>query len=192
MKISILFSLSLLAVVASITFSAEAQTAKRPNVLIILADDMGHGDLSINGGKTPTPNIDRIMREGVGFSNFMTCPVCSPTRAGLLTGLHPLRTGSGPETDGTLDVKLTNFGNYFQKEGYKTGLFGKWHNSPSPNQVPNSNTINQYGFDRFVGFYACAVDYFSKGSTGWFHDGQLVEDELDYSTDLVSKYAIEF
>src|SRR6476469_831511 len=132
------------------------------------------------------------MREGVGFSNFMTSPVCSPTRAGLLTGLHPLRTGSGPETDGTLDVKLTNFGNYFQKEGYKTGLFGKWHNSPSPNQVHNSNTINQYGFDRFVGFYAGAVDYFSKGSTGWFHDGQLVEDELDYSTDLVSKYAIEF
>ena len=192
MKISNFFRLSLMGVIASITLSVEAQTSERPNILIILADDMGHGDLSINGGKTPTPNIDKIMTEGVRFSNFMTNPVCSPTRGGLLTGQHPLRIGAGPETGGNLDVKITNFGNYFQKEGYKTGLFGKWHNSPSPNEVPNSNTINQYGFDRFVGFYAGAVDYYSKGSTGWFHDGKLVEDELDYSTDLVSKYAIEF
>ena len=105
--------------IAAISFSAEAQTTQRPNILIILADDMGHGDLSINGGKTPTPNIDRIITEGVRFSNFMTNPVCSPTRGGLLTGKHPLRIGAGPETGGNLDVKLTNFGNYFQKEGYK-------------------------------------------------------------------------
>ena len=172
--------------------SSTAQTTKRPNILIILADDMGHGDLSITGGKTPTPNIDRIIKEGVHFTNFMTNPVCSPTRGGLLTGIHPLRIGAGPETGGNLDVNLTNIGNYFQKEGYKTGLFGKWHNSPSPNEVPNSNTVNQYGFDRFVGFYAGAVDYYSKGSTGWFHDDKLVENELDYATDLTAKYAIEF
>lgn len=192
MRISHFLRLSLMVVIASITLSAEAQTTQRPNILIILADDMGHGDLSINGGKTPTPNIDRILTEGVRFSNFMTNPVCSPTRGGLLTGQHPLRIGAGPETGGNLDVKLANFGNYFQKEGYKTGLFGKWHNSPSPNEVPNSNNINQYGFDRFVGFYAGAVDYYSKGSTGWFHDDKLVENELDYATDLTSKYAIEF
>lgn len=192
MKIKKIFRLFLMGMIAAISFSAEAQTTQRPNILIILADDMGHGDLSINGGKTPTPNIDRIITEGVRFSNFMTNPVCSPTRGGLLTGKHPLRIGAGPETGGNLDVKLTNFGNYFQKEGYKTGLFGKWHNSPSPNEVPNSNTVNQYGFDRFVGFYAGAVDYYSKGSTGWFHDDKLVENELDYATDLTSKYAIEF
>ncbi len=153
---------------------------------------MGHGDLSITGGKTPTPNIDKILNQGVRFTNFMTNPVCSPTRGGLLTGLHPLRIGSGPETGGNLDTKIVNFGNYFQKEGYNTGLFGKWHNSPSPNEVPGSNTINQYGFNRFVGFYAGAIDFFSKASTGWFHDDKLIEDELDYSTDLISKYAIEF
>ena len=191
MKISNFCQLSLIGVIATAS-SAKAQTSERPNIVIILADDMGHGDLSITGGKTPTPNIDRIIREGVQFSNFMTCPVSTPTRGGLLTGLNPLRIGAGPETGGNLDKNITNFGNYFQKEGYRTGLFGKWHNSPSPNEVPNSNIINQYGFDRFVGFYAGAVDYFSKGSTGWFHDGKLVEDELDYSTDLISKYAIEF
>ncbi len=182
--------LSLLFVV--LTYSVYAQTANRPNILIIMADDMGYGDLSITGGKTPTPNIDRILNEGVRFSNFMTNPVCSPTRGGLLTAQHPLKIGAGPETGGNLDVRMTNFGNYFQKEGYKTGLFGKWHNSPSPNEVPNSNNVNQYGFDRFVGFYAGAVDYYSKGSTGWFHDDKLVEDELDYATDLTAKYAIEF
>ena len=187
------FNLLFLAVViSSLCLSTEAQTSKRPNILIIMADDMGYGDLSSTGGKTPTPNIDRIIQAGVRFGNFMTNPVCSPTRGGLLTGLHPLRIGAGPETGGNLDTKITNFGNYFQKEGYKTGLFGKWHNSPSPNEVPGSNNINQYGFDRFVGFYAGAVDYFSKGSTGWFHDDKLVENELGYSTDLISKYAIEF
>ncbi len=187
------FNLLFLAgVISSLCLSTEAQTLKRPNILIILADDMGYGDLSITGGKTPTPNIDRIIQAGVRFGNFMTNPVCSPTRGGLLTGLHPLRIGAGPETGGNLDIKITNFGNYFQKVGYKTGLFGKWHNSPSPNEVPGSNNINQYGFDRFVGFYAGAVDYFSKGSTGWFHDDKLVENELGYSTDLISKYAIEF
>ncbi len=192
MKITPYFNRILCVLLVVLSFTTKAQTGQRPNIVIILADDMGHGDLSITGGKTPTPNIDRIITEGVRFSNFMTNPVCSPTRGGLLTGLHPLKIGAGPETGGNLDVKITNFGNYFQKEGYKTGLFGKWHNSPSPNEVPNSNTVNQYGFDRFVGFYAGAVDYYSKGSTGWFHDDKLVEDELDYATDLTSKYAIEF
>ena len=192
MKTTVFAKLFFLGIIVLGSLSLNAQTSKQPNILIILADDMGYGDLSINGGKTPTPNIDRIITEGVRFSNFMTNPVCTPTRGGLLTGRHPLRIGAGPETGGNLDPKIPNIGNYFQKEGYKTGLFGKWHNSPSPNEVNNSNTINQYGFDRFVGFYAGAVDYYSKGSTGWFHDDQLVENELDYSTDLISKYAIEF
>jgi arylsulfatase A-like enzyme len=188
MRINIL----LLGAFGSIFTAANAQKPTRPNVLIILADDLGHGDLSYTGGKTPTPNIDKIFSKGVRFTNYMTWCVCSPTRAGLLTGLHPLRTGQGPETDGTLDTGITNMGNYFQKEGYKTGLFGKWHNSPSPFKVPGATAVNKYGFDRFVGFYAGGIDYFSKGSTGWFHDDRLVEDELDYSTDLISQYAIQF
>ncbi len=187
-----IFKMLLLSVSIASSFFAESQKFQQPNIVIILADDMGHGDLSITGGKTPTPNIDNIIKQGVRFANFMTNPVCSPTRGGLLTGLHPLRIGAGPETGGNMDLKLTNIGNYFQKEGYRTGLFGKWHNSPTPNEVPGSNTINQYGFDRFVGFYAGAVDYYSKGSTGWFHDDTLVANELDYATDLTSKYAIEF
>jgi arylsulfatase A-like enzyme len=192
MRITNFFTLVMTGLVLTTSSVIEAQSSKRPNIVIIMADDLGHGDLSITGGKTPTPNIDRIIKDGIRFTNFMTNPVCTPTRGALLTGKNPLRIGAAPETGGNLDPKIVNFGNYFQKEGYKTGLFGKWHNSPSPNEVTGSNTINQYGFDRFVGFYAGAIDYFSKASTGWFHDEKLVEDELDYATDLNSKYAIEF
>lgn len=182
----------ILGTMSSICYSTFAQKTDRPNILIILADDLGHGDLSYTGGKTPTPNIDRIFSEGTRFGNFVTYTVSSPTRAGLLTGLNPLRTGQGPETDGNLDPKITTLGSYFQKEGYRTGLFGKWHNSPSPRTTPGAISVNNYGFDRFIGFYAGGIDYFSKGSSGWFHDNKLIEDELDYSTDLISKYAIEF
>lgn len=184
--------LLILGALGSFCTTTTAQKSTRPNILIILADDLGHGDLSYTGGKTPTPNIDRILSEGVRFNNFMTYTVSSPTRAGLLTGLHPLRTGQGPETDGNLDPNITTIGSYFQKEGYRTGIFGKWHNSPSPRKDPGAISVNKYGFDRFVGFYAGGIDYYSKGSSGWFHDNQLIEDELDYSTDLISKYAIEF
>lgn len=192
MKLSTYFNLTLCGACSTFVTAAQAQKSARPNIVIIMADDMGHGDLSITRGKTPTPNIDRIIKEGVIFNNFMTCPVSTPTRAGLLTAMHPLRIGQGPETGGNLDVNIPNLGNFFQKEGYSTGLFGKWHNSDSPNQVAGAKCVNQYGFDRFVGFYAGAVDYYSKGSTGWFHDDKLVEDELGYSTDLISKYAMEF
>ncbi len=192
MKKSGFSNLFLIGVAGSVCLPGFAKQKTKPNIVIILADDLGHGDLSYTGGKTPTPNIDKIMAASTRFSNFMTCPVSSPTRAGLLTGLHPLRTGQGPETDGTLDPNIVNLGNYFQKEGYKTGLFGKWHNSPSPFKEPRATCINKYGFDRFVGFYAGGIDYFSKGSTGWFHDDKQVLDEMDYSTDLISKYAIEF
>lgn len=186
------FKLFLLGVFGPLSPFVSAQKQTRPNVLIILADDLGHGDLSCTLGKTPSPNIDKIFAQGTRFGNFMTWMVCSPTRAGLLTALNPLRTGQGPNTDGNLDPNITNLGNYFQKEGYKTGLFGKWHNSPTPRVHPEAISVNKYGFDRFVGFYAGGIDYFTKGYSGWFHDDKLIEDELDYSTDLISKYAIDF
>jgi arylsulfatase A-like enzyme len=189
MKLS---KITLTGICATLAISVFAQKNTQPNIVILLADDLGHGDLSCTGGKTPTPNIDRIFKQGVVFNNFMTCPVSTPTRAGLLTAIHPLRIGQGPETGGNMDVNLVNLGNFFQKEGYRTGIFGKWHNSDSPNMVEKANTVNQYGFDRFVGFYAGALDYYSKGSTGWFHDDKLIENEGEYMTDLNSKYALEF
>jgi hypothetical protein len=99
----ILSSLALL----SVSITVHSQT--NPNYLIILADDLGYGDLSCHGGKTPTPNLDKLFNQSVEFENFMTCPVSSPTRAGLLTGINPLRTGQGPNTDGLLDTSIPHW-----------------------------------------------------------------------------------
>jgi len=173
------------------------QSQTNPNYVVILADDLGYGDLSCHGGKTPTPNIDKLFKQGVELQNFMVCPVSSPTRAGLLTGLNPLRTGQGPNTDGQLDKNIPNMGSIFQKNGYKTGLFGKWHNGETPEIYPILPFINDYGFDRFVGFYGGGCDYYTKidgndETPRWYHDKTPVKNEFEYSTDLITRYALEF
>ncbi|NQT35912.1 MAG: sulfatase-like hydrolase/transferase, partial [Planctomycetes bacterium] len=87
----------LLSVLAAGVLLAASSTpviaARQPNILILLADDLGYRDVSFNGGEIPTPAIDRIAREGVNLTQFYACPVCSPTRAGLMTGRWPLRMG---------------------------------------------------------------------------------------------------
>lgn len=187
----IISSLALL----SVSTTVHSQT--NPNYVVILADDLGYGDLSCHGGKTPTPNIDKLFKQGVEFKNFMTCPVSSPTRAGLLTGLNPLRTGQGPNTDGQLDKNIPNMGSIFQKNGYKTGLFGKWHNGETPEIYPTLPYINDYGFDRFIGFYGGGCDYYTKidgndETPRWYHDKTPVKNEFGYATDLITKYALDF
>lgn len=188
---------SLLTSLALTAVSITAHSQANPNYVVILADDLGYGDLSCHGGKTPTPNIDKLFKQGVEFENFMTCPVSSPTRAGLLTGLNPLRTGQGPNTDGQLDKNILNMGNIFQKNGYKTGLFGKWHNGETPEIYPTLPFVNDYGFDRFIGFYGGGCDYYTKidgndDTPRWYHDKTPVKNEFEYSTDLITRYALEF
>ena len=89
-------------------FGAEAQSAdghpRQPNIVFILADDLGWGDISVHGGEVPTPNVDRLFEQGVEFPNFMGWTVCSPTRAMFLTGRHPFRMGLGPKVGGKLDT----------------------------------------------------------------------------------------
>jgi len=104
-----------------------ADRSPKPNIVILLADDLGWSDISIHHGSTPTPRIDRLFREGVELGNFMSCPLCSPTRGGLLTARHHLRIGAGPQTGGELDLGETTFAKAFRAHGYATGAFGKWH-----------------------------------------------------------------
>jgi len=98
-------------------------TAGKPNVVYLLADDLGWSDLSTHpGGSIPTPNIDRLFKQGLQLNNFMGWCVCSPTRAMLLTGRHPFRVGTGPETGGELEKAETTIAEGFKANGYCTGI----------------------------------------------------------------------
>jgi CubicO group peptidase (beta-lactamase class C family) len=92
----------------------------KPNVVYLLADDLGWGDISTHGGTIATPNIDRLFKQGVELRNFMGWCVCSPTRAMLLTGRHPFRVGTGPEVGGELAKEETTIAEGFKAHGYRT------------------------------------------------------------------------
>ncbi len=121
-----------------------------PNVVIILADDQGWGDLSIHGNKNlSTPNIDTLARDGALFDRFFVCRVCAPTRAEFLTGRYYPRTGVRGVSTGQerLNVNEITIAQTFKTAGYRTGAFGKWHNGSQGRYHPNSR-----GFDEYYGF----------------------------------------
>ncbi|MCA9174809.1 MAG: arylsulfatase [Planctomycetales bacterium] len=150
---------------------SQSSAAERPNVLVILTDDQGWGDLSVNGNTNlATPRIDSLARDGARFERFFVCPVCSPTRAEFLTGrYHPrsnvYSTSAGGER---MDLDERTIADVFRGAGYATAAFGKWHNGMQYPYHPNAR-----GFDEYYGF--CSGhwgDYFSPPLE---HNGQLVQ-----------------
>src|ERR1043165_5335742 len=107
------------------------QEARKPNVVVFLSDDQGWGDLSIHGNTNlSTPNIDGLARDGALFDRFFVCPVCSPTRAEVLTGRYPPRGGVFNVSTGgeRLNLGERTFAEVFKAAGYATACYGKWHN----------------------------------------------------------------
>ncbi len=163
-----------------------AQTLQ-PNVVLILADDMGWGDLHINGNKIiETPAIDRMASQSMRFDRFYVCPLCAPTRAEMLTGRYFLRTGVSSVTQGfeNMNTDEVTIAEIFKEKGYSTGCFGKWHNGGYFQQHPN-----RQGFDEFVGF--CV------GHLGYYFDATYLHNDDDirssgYSTDYFTVQAINF
>ena len=145
--------------------------AKQPNIVVILTDDQGWGDLSLSGNKNlSTPNIDSLARDGASFDHFFVCPVCSPTRAEFLTGRYHVRGGIYSTSAGgeRLNLDEQTIGDTFKAAGYSTGAFGKWHNGMQYPYHPNGR-----GFDEFYGF--CSGhwgDYFSPPLE---HNGRIVK-----------------
>jgi arylsulfatase A-like enzyme len=162
---------------------------RKPNIILILTDDQGWPDLGVHGNPAlETPNIDRLAREGVRFSRFYASPVCTPTRAALMTGRYSQRTGAidtfmGRDTLAATEVTL---GQVIQKAGYRTGLVGKWHLGRYKRYHPNNR-----GFDSFFGFwqYGFINRYFD--SPELFQDGTSVITE-GYVTDVLTDRAIRF
>ncbi|QIF03994.1 sulfatase-like hydrolase/transferase [Roseimicrobium sp. ORNL1] len=178
------------------TASAES---KKPNVLVILADDLGYGETSIQGNpQIPTPNIDSIGKNGVRFtSGYVSGPYCSPTRAGLFTGRYQQRFGHefnpGPaQAAGQavgLPVEEKTIGDRFKEAGYTTGWFGKSHLGYEPQFHPLKR-----GFDEFYGFLGGAHDYFDAGGdkANPILKGTEPVQSIEYTTESFAKEAVSF
>ena len=168
-------------------FGCESFVDQKPNILIFLSDDQGWGDLSFNGNSNlSTPNIDGIANNGAAFDRFYVSPVCSPTRAELLTGKFFIRSGVNGVTRGYERMNLDHIliSDYFKEKDYRTGVFGKWHNGSQPPYHPNSR-----GFDEFYGF--------TSGHWGNYYDpvlennGEITRGKGYISDDITNK-AISF
>jgi arylsulfatase len=141
-------------VVALLLLGTPAQAQQKPNVVFILADNVGYGDLGPYGGGelrgAPTPRIDQLSREGLRLTQFLVEPACSPSRAALMTGQYSIRNGLSlivvPNSPNTLSARAVTMGQLFKSRGYATAIFGKWHLGSDPQSLPTA-----HGFDEFYG-----------------------------------------
>jgi len=159
----------------------------RPNVVVILADDQGWGDLSLHGNvNLDTPNIDSLARDGAMFDRFFVCAVCAPTRAEFLTGRYHPRGGVRGVTTGAerLNIDEKTIGDTFKAAGYATGAFGKWHNGTQYPYHPNGR-----GFEEFYGF--CSGHWGNYFDPILEHNGQIVRGK-GFIIDDLTNHALKF
>ena len=169
-----------------------------PNIVIILADDLGYGGISSYGNTTiHTPNLDFLASEGVLFTDFHSNGAnCSPTRAALMTGKYPARTGvegvisARNHRDVGLNLDEITIADELRQHNYNNGIFGKWHLG----YAKEFNPLLQ-GFDEFVGFVSGSLDYHAHidlmGYRDWWK-GDEIDDEEGYITDLITNYGVKF
>jgi arylsulfatase A len=174
--------------------------AAPPNFVVIMADDLGYGDISPFDGWIKTPQLEALAASGMTFSDFHSSGnVCSPTRAGLMTGRYQQRAGipgvvfADPTSDvhyHGLQTEEVTFAEVLKEAGYATAIFGKWHLGYDPKYNP----VHQ-GFDLFRGYVSGNVDFFSHvdqaGTYDWWHQDTQVEEE-GYVTHLITKHAVQF
>ncbi len=175
---------------------------EKPNVILILNDDMGYSDIGCYGGEIDTPNLDKLSQNGLSYTQFYNTARCSPSRASLLTGLHPHQTGigiltydTGPEGyPGDLNEKCVTISEVLKEDGYKTYMSGKWHIAKSLKE-PSNNWPLQRGFDEFFGTIIGAGSFYdpntlTRGNENAEHEAR--EDEDFYYTDAISDQAVDY
>ena len=180
------------------TILVSAQT--RPNIIYIMADDLGYADLSCYGRKDyKTPHLDELASQGVRFINYYAAaPVCTPTRAAFMTGRYPARTPVGlmepldwskRDSSFGLTRNYTSIATQLRKSGYETFLVGKWHLGFSADNSPLKN-----GFDYFFGFHGGGIDYVSHtdpNGNNDLYEGNKPVKEKGYLTDILARKAID-
>lgn len=172
-------------------------TAKQPNIILILADDMGYSDIGSYGGEISTPNLDQLANQGIRFSQMYNTARCCPSRASLLTGLNPHQTGVGhmgnliegePSYQGYLNDRCVTIAEVLADAGYRTGISGKWHCGGDPQRAHEGLPQMQRGFEEIFWF---------EGGNGYFNhskfyiDNQTIQPSgKDYLTDMISDHAV--
>lgn len=182
--------------------------AARPNIIIIMADDMGYSDIGCYGGEIKTPNLDALAANGLRFTQFYNTARCCPTRASLLTGLYAHQAGIGhmtgnygiPQYQGFLNKECLTIAEALKPAGYRTYMAGKWHVTPkiSAND-PKDNWPRQRGFDKFFGTIHGAGSFFDPNSLT--RDNTQITPENDpeyrpdgtwYYTDAISDNTVKY
>jgi len=180
----------------------------RPNVIIILADDMGWGDLGAYGSEIHTPNLDRLANSGLRFTQMYNSARCCPTRAALLTGLHPHQAGIGhmvvdmgvPSYQGYLNNNCVTIAEVLSESGYRTHMSGKWHVGGEQGNIPDDwhpdmpgyPTPRGRGFDRFYGILSGGGNYYNPNML-MDDTTRIIVDTLDYHfTDAISDKAVQY
>lgn len=174
------------------TVEANAQLTP-PHIIILLADDLGWGDVGYHGSRIHTPNIDNLAKNGTRLNQFYVQPVCSPTRGALMTGRYPMRLGLQcgvvrPWAEHGLPLGERTLPSALKEVGYETAVVGKWHLGHNrPEFLPL-----QRGFDHQYGHYNGALDYFTHIRDGGFdwHKNDRRNDDEGYSTDLIGDEAV--
>ncbi|HEY3321478.1 MAG TPA: arylsulfatase [Planctomycetota bacterium] len=183
---------------------AEPAGAK-PNIIVILCDDMGYSDIGCYGGEIGTPNLDKLAAGGLRFTQFYNTARCCPTRASLLTGLYPHQAAVGHMIEnkhldgycGDLSRKAVTMAEVLKPAGYGTYCVGKWHVTP-PNPDKNHNWPLQRGFDRYYGIIAGAANYFDPITLTRDNKRLKASEDTEYKpqqyyfTDAISDHAVRF
>lgn len=195
-------SILLIVVMIPTLFACSASPSSQPaqpNIILIMADDLGYGGLSSYGDPGyETPNIDGLAQKGLKFTNFYAnAPVCTPTRAALLTGRYQQRSGlegviyvSGETRQTGMAHEEITIAELLKEDGYQTGIMGKWHLG----YKKKYNPVHQ-GFDQFYGYVSGNIDYHSHydnaGIYDWWHNTDSLYEE-GYSTDLITEHSLDF
>jgi arylsulfatase A-like enzyme len=175
----------------------------RPNVIFIMGDDVGYGDLGCYGGSNPTPHLDALATQGMRFTHaYAAAPMCTPTRCGLMTGQYPGRQAVGikeplltTERDiGLEPADMPTLASRLKADGYATALVGKWHLGYADPGAPELHGPLQYGFDYFYGIFSYGVGYYShldEVDQPDLWDGATISADTGYVTDLFSDRAVD-